>query len=151
MNKLILFCCFFAVQLLPQSMADSGQHVSTDQIIMSCNSQHEGVVLREDSACLVYIDGFIAGAKTFDSVMVSHVRQAHKDSSEFFQRAYRTRVGVEKSGYIKNQQALFCMPLGISAAQLAVEVAEKTPSNMTNREQLNEYVVDALVERYPCI
>ncbi|WP_299177693.1 Rap1a/Tai family immunity protein [uncultured Neptuniibacter sp.] len=100
-----------------------------------------------------YIAGFLAGAQITDSEIIERLGDARKNDqhSDFFRRAFKTRVGERNEKVPATYFAGFCLP----EDRVDEKVIQEVLSQLMQTEDLSkspsaETVFDAVRAKYPC-
>lgn len=132
MNKAILYCktltvFSFAALMMTESKADSSQ------------------------ACSQYVKGFIDGALVTDNSIVENLTKDYEGQgqSEFFQRAFKTRVGSRYQMLPATYYAGFCFPENEELEVTAAKVSKGYCSS-DNVALNSEAIFTYLQSHYPC-
>ncbi len=121
---------------------------TADPVIESCNSRSSNA--NPNLVCFHYVDAFIAGAETYDDMLVGHFRRDHQERSDFLKRAYRTRLGMSHAKVYPHSGQPFCITNGIDNQTLVEQVLTSLPTALIDRQQLHANILDNLVESFPC-
>jgi len=100
-----------------------------------------------------YIAGFLAGAQLTDTEIIRRFDAANEGDqpSDFFERAFKTRVGERPSAVPATYYAGFCLPKDMAnddvIDNILGEITQKGSSADSDKAQL---VFRALRNQYPC-
>lgn len=111
-----------------------------------CLQTVNGVSILNKNNCRVYINGFIDGAELTDSVIINKVR----DRSEFFERAYATRVGSAKGPLPVTYYADFCIGKNIARQQVIDRVIAQLEQIKNPAKDERSAVYAAIKRLYSC-
>lgn len=113
---------------------------------------HEGhhISAEEQAICHAYMEGFLDGAIITDSAIVKSVAVADSDMSDFFKRAYLTRVGSNSRALPPTALAHFCLPDGTQRAQLVTTIANTIPKEPQSGSDVAQSLYNTLRASYPC-
>lgn len=123
-------------------------NAAADPVIESCNNRASQA--GTNSVCFHYVDAFIAGAETYDDILVGHFRRDHQERSDFLKRAYQTRLGMSHSKEYPHAGVPFCITNGIGNQDLVGQVLTSLPTALADRKQLHTSILANLVEAFPC-
>lgn len=99
--------------------------------------------------CSYYVAGFLDGALLTDTAIVAKANQSNR--SDFFERAYATRVGVGRGAVPATALADFCLPVEQRADDTARTVVAHLAGRQTDSgRSLQDRVYDAVRELFPC-
>ena len=152
--KLIILISALALSLPIATNAD--HHSNTSQtdgyLLTDCKALNENADQNSENHCLTYIDAFLSGAILFDDLLIDHIVRDHSkdNSSDFFQRAYKTRLGtVDRPSYSK-PEAPFCLTDGEKHPDVLKALLSQLPDTISSREHLNTVLLNTLRDSYPC-
>lgn len=152
--KLVILISALALTLPIASKADHHSNTSPkgSYFLTECGSLNENTDLNSANHCLTYIDAFLSGAILFDELLVDYINQnqTSKNSSDFFQRAYKTRLGTVDAPNYSKPEAPFCLTDGKSHPDVLKELLSQLPDTVSSREQLNTVLLNTLKDTYPC-
>lgn len=100
-----------------------------------------------------YIAGFLEGAQLTDTEIIRRFDVANKSDqpSDFFERAFKTRVGERPSAVPATYYAGFCLPENTTTDDvidnILGEITQKSSSSDSDKAHL---VFRALRNQYPC-
>lgn len=98
-----------------------------------------------------FIAGFIAGAQMTDGEIITRLNAEGEKRSDFFERAFKTRVGERSEPVPATYYAGFCIPDDAEAGQVVKTVKlEVETLRQQNEPGGAELVYKALRSRYPC-
>lgn len=100
-----------------------------------------------------YIAGFLAGAQLTDSVIMKQfdTQIENEERSDFFKRAFKTRVGERPSAVPATYYAGFCLPETISEKNLISAILKEVENaNSSQTLEKSSAVYLALRNLYPC-
>ncbi|WP_439136161.1 Rap1a/Tai family immunity protein [Pseudomaricurvus sp.] len=124
--------------LLLANIASALDAMTADDLTRACQRLLDG---GNDVQCVAYIQGYIAGAEqtTFGE------QSSQQDSSDFFQRAVRTRLG--ETTQINAQGHVYCIPAEESFRAFADKVVTVGEEANITAEEIMEAV---LKQHFPC-
>lgn len=100
-----------------------------------------------------YIAGFLAGAQLTDSEIIRRIEAESEvePRSDFFKRAFKTRLGKSAEAFPATYFAGFCIPENESTetvvANIVQQISLQTHTNSTNKALV---IYTAIQTRYPC-
>lgn len=108
----------------------------------SCLSLKQDTESSESESCRSYIKGFM-GATYLSGVAID--AKPHKNNSDFFKRAYETRVGTASTD--RRQQEC-----NISKNQdfIISEISARIPQQLDQFSQLNSLIISVIRENQSC-
>lgn len=141
---------FAAATLLLAGAAQAAHNPDEPSLTRSadavCLLSEKGVLQLNKQNCRIYINGFLDGAVLTDSVIINRVR----DRSEFFERAYATRVGAANGPLPATYFADFCIAPDISRQQIVDTVMKRLEQNKHPGKDERTAVYSAIKSSYPC-
>jgi hypothetical protein len=102
------------------------------------------------AACHAYIEGFLDGALVTDTAIVQSVEEDDAVVSDFFERAYRTRVNRERRQLPATALAHFCIPEASDRAGVVETIATALIEGSDSPRAISDRLYDILQEKYPC-
>ncbi|BBB25808.1 hypothetical protein [Amphritea japonica] len=100
-----------------------------------------------------YILGFLAGAQLTDSEIIRRmqVESNIEPRSDFFKRAFKTRVGKSADSVPATYYAGFCIPEDESSESIVTHIQEQIGlQKQTNKTDIALVIYKAIQTRYPC-
>ncbi|MGE0623661.1 MAG: Rap1a/Tai family immunity protein [Pseudomonadales bacterium] len=98
--------------------------------------------------CRYYVVGFLDGALLTDTAIVDSL--AKTETSAFFERAYRTRVGTMRGPVPATALAEFCLPEGLSVDAAADRVVQAIAASRSTAPSLQDAVYTTVKRLFPC-
>lgn len=106
-----------------------------------------------DAIDRAYIEGFLAGAQLTDSEILTRLEDARPDEkySDFFKRAFETRIGSAKEPIPATFYAGFCLPENLTGDQVVTQILKEINSTegLSGSEKANR-IFQAVRSKYPC-
>lgn len=99
-----------------------------------------------------FIAGFLAGAQITDDAIIKRLDSEGEQRSDFFERAFKTRVGDRAKPVPATYYAGFCIPDEEAVSTVVTHVKQEI-GRMTQEEGVPnnaDLVYKALRSRYPC-
>jgi len=102
-----------------------------------------------DAVDKAYIAGFLAGAQLTDKVIVSRLEDGQPDEkySDFFQRAFDTRVGSSRDRIPATFFAGFCLPDNAIDSEVVARIYNSLGKRTSDKAT---QVFEAVRNQYPC-
>jgi hypothetical protein len=100
-----------------------------------------------------YILGFLAGAQLTDSEIIRRmeVESEVEPRSDFFKRAFKTRLGKSADSVPATYYAGFCIPKNESTESVVAHIQEQISlQKQTNSTDMAHVIYKAIQARYPC-
>lgn len=100
-----------------------------------------------------YILGFLAGAQLTDSEIIRRmeVESNIEPRSDFFKRAFKTRLGKSADSVPATYYAGFCIPEDESTESIVTHIQEQIGlQKQTNQTDIALVIYKAIQARYPC-
>lgn len=136
---LILLTLAFSFSLF----ANSTDPTKEERVVLeSCTSLINVPKDLTAAPCVYYIQGFLAGSLTTESNYI-----LRETSGEFFDRAYRTRVGNQTS---EKQPTQLCLPNGKNIEQLTEQLIGHFSPPIESIKLLHTQIFDALAVELSC-
>lgn len=129
-----------------QSLAASAE----EAVVESCTGYIESQVIPEDSVCFEYINGFIDGAVLTDRAIIENLTQEEKQFSNFFERAYKTRVGNKRKTLPPTYFAKFCLPEDQSRKAVVEQLIHEFDADVMTQQSFSKTLYDTLKRVYSC-
>lgn len=106
----------------------------------------------EESANKAYIFGFLAGLQHTEREESGATEiKSPQIQSDFFQRAYKTRLGREPQSLSSNHNETFCLPAdGISDTKLHYMVSRFNEISMSSQTDKAQQLFQVVQSTYPC-
>lgn len=154
MNKFVnVFLLLASVTFTLGAQAKSEEEFYEDmnQMCAETNTKSSTVFI---TSCYQYIRGFLQGAVITDTVIMEQVdKSAFKSSYE--NRAYRTRVGIERTKTPATLFAGFCLPDDNVTHEVVLELLQRVQEHFKAAEEipsdpLSEHLYALLKQGYPC-
>lgn len=107
------------------------------------------------TSCYQYIRGFLQGAILTDTAIMDEMQNAGFDTG-FANRAYRTRVGIDRKSVPATLYAGFCLPDDLVTHEVVVNLLEDVQKRFQQAEEgipnnpLSEHLYELLKRRHPC-
>jgi hypothetical protein len=121
-----------------------------EQVTNACTHEDLNVSAEEIAICRAYMEGFLDGAITTDTAMIESVTKADSDESDFFKRAYMTRVGSNSRALPATALAHFCLPDGTQRNQVVTTIASAIPREPQPGSEVAQSLYNILKASYPC-
>jgi hypothetical protein len=121
-----------------------------EQVTNACTHEGLNVSAEEIAICHAYMEGFLDGAITTDTAMIESVTKADSDESDFFKRAYMTRVGSNSRALPATALAHFCLPDGTQRNQVVTTIASAMPREPQPGSDVAQSLYNILKASYPC-
>jgi len=140
------------IRLVSAAALVSSMHCAAwnDQVSKACGQGSGNASAAETAICHAYIEGFLDGAIITDTAIIESVSEADTDESEFFKRAYKTRVGTKTSAMPATALAHFCLPEGTERAQVVSMIATAIAEDTQAVANVAESLYSILKASYPC-
>ena len=121
-------------------------------LLLLTPSLHAQELTAEESANKAYVFGFLAGLQHVGNETVAIQKEAQsKVQSEFFQRAYKSRLGREPERYSSNDDEKFCLPdAGISDHELQNMLSKFHQISLNNQADKAQQLFQVVQTTYPC-
>lgn len=154
MRKLFLTLCASILLVSASPIHAKVAKEFYDDMHHMCRDTNINSVTVHITSCYQYIRGFLQGALITDTVIVEEVG-IESFAGGFENRAYRTRVGVERNKQPATRFAGFCLPNNqvnhdvVTNLMADVQVALKNDTEIEHKLLL-EYVYHFLTQRYSC-
>ena len=122
--------------------------------IMAC--LFSPVILAEntnDELDTAYVAGFLAGAQLTDLVIIKRFNTyiKNEEPSDFFKRAFNTRVGERQAAVPATYYAGFCIPDETSEKTVISAIIKEVESTNSSKDlQKSSAIYLALRNLYPC-
>ena len=99
-----------------------------------------------------YILGFLAGAQLTDSEIIRRmeVESNIEPRSDFFKRAFKTRLGKSADSVPATYYAGFCIPENESTESIVTHIQEQIGLQKTDKADIALVIYKAIQTRYPC-
>lgn len=100
-----------------------------------------------------YISGFLAGAKLTDGEIIRRMEEESEvePRSDFFKRAFKTRLGKSAESVPATYYAGFCIPENESDESVVAHIEEQIgKQKQTNSTDMPLVIYKAIQARYPC-
>ena len=120
----------------------------TDHIVTACSDSTQATTPSE--ACSAYIEGFLDGALVTDTAIVESVTAQDSVTSDYFKRAYMTRVSQQRMPMPATALAHFCLPESTSRAEVVATLASELSARAADGSELSLSLYDIIKDRYPC-
>ncbi len=121
-----------------------------EQVTNACTHEGLNVSAVEKAICHAYMEGFLDGAITTDTAMIESVTEADSGQSDFFKRAYLTRVGSKSRALPATALAHFCLPDGTERIQVVNAIASAIPREPQPGSDVAQSLYNTLKASYPC-
>jgi hypothetical protein len=121
-----------------------------DQVTDACAHDGHSATAEETAICHAYIEGFLDGAVITDTAIIESVSEADSADSDFFKRAYNTRVGSSSSALPATALAHFCLPEGTERAQVVTMIANAIAEYTQSGSDVAQSLYGILKASYPC-
>jgi hypothetical protein len=119
-----------------------------DHIVTACSDTAQATTPSE--ACSAYIEGFLDGALVTDTAIVESVTAQDSVTSDYFKRAYMTRVSQQRMPLPATALAHFCLPESTSRAEVVKTLASELNVRAAEGSELSLSLYDIIKDRYPC-
>lgn len=102
------------------------------------------------STCFQYVKGFLDGALLSDALIMKNIGK--EESSEFFERAFKTRVGSLRAGLDVPDTFLadFCLPETAASDEVVMQVLEALKKIKVKSEITEEMIYENVKREFPC-
>ncbi|WP_395375220.1 Rap1a/Tai family immunity protein [Marinicella sp. W31] len=122
-----------------------------EALVKSCNKYIKADDLPEDSVCYEYINGFIDGAILTDSAIIDTLSsRSETEGSDFFKRAYKTRLGSRGKTPPATYFAKFCLPENGDRHEIVRSLVHALDGEAFMKTPFRELLYDALKKTYVC-
>ena len=139
------------VLLLSVSFFDFAQADNAEEaLVKSCSGFISSKDIPEDSVCYEYISGFIDGAVLTDSAIIENISKEQKELSDFFNRAYKTRVGNDRKKVPATYYANFCLPEDQSRKMVIEELIHQLDAEVITKQTFKLTLYETLKRVYQC-
>ena len=137
--------------LLSVSFFDFAQADNAEEaLVKSCSGFISSKDIPEDSVCYEYISGFIDGAVLTDSAIIENISKEQKELSDFFNRAYKTRVGNDRKKVPATYYANFCLPEDQSRKMVIEELIHQLDAEVITKQTFKHTLYETLKRVYHC-
>ncbi len=120
-------------------------------LLASCQALAAQSEPTSSNVCVYYIQGFLAGARSANTVNTASLNEANEQWSSFTKRAYRTRVGSRSYSKQPTHINHFCLPDDESLAQVIDVLSKPLSSPAETIDVLKARFVQVLKAEYPCV
>ena len=120
-----------------------------DYVVAACSGEASDPEVSR-AACHAYIEGFLDGALVTDAAIVESVTGKQDVTSDFFRRAYQTRVSSQRLNLPPTALAHFCLPENESRARVVETIAAGLLAREDNDQQISDVLYGILQSKYPC-
>jgi hypothetical protein len=102
------------------------------------------------STCFQYVKGFLDGALLSDEQIIKNIGE--DESSGFFDRAYKTRVGKIRAGAKVPNTFLadFCLPETNATNEVVMHVLEALKKIKVKSEMTEQMIYENIKREFPC-
>ena len=102
------------------------------------------------STCFQYVKGFLDGALLSDEQIMKNIGE--DESSDFFDRAYKTRVGKVRAGANVPNTFLadFCLPDANATNEVVMQVLEALKKVKVKSEMTEQMIYENIKREFPC-
>lgn len=121
-----------------------------EALIKSCGGYISSNEIPEDSVCYEYINGFIDGAELTDSAIIENIIKEEKEFSNFFDRAYKTRVGSKRIKRPATYYAKYCLPEDQSRKMIIEELVHQIDESMLTKQSFKVTLYETMKRVYKC-
>jgi len=122
-----------------------------EALIKSCQQYIKADDLPEDSVCYEYINGFIDGAVITDTAIIENIAaESEMQGSDFFRRAYKTRLGDRGKNPPPTYFAKFCLPEAVTRHDIVRTLVQSLDGNALSKTPFREQLYTALKKVYAC-
>lgn len=118
-------------------------------LIKSCQALSDKLEDHADSACYVYIQGFLDGAVLTDAKIMQGIEK-RSNMSEFSQRVIRNRLGTKRGSTPDTYLAEFCLATEKASIQDIMTVIRVVQSSKAENLQAGDLIYDAVRTSFPC-
>ena len=122
----------------------------SEQITDACTDEGRNVSAEDIAICHAYTAGFLDGAIITDTAIVASGSAVDSQESNFFKRAYLTRVGSSSRSLPATALAQFCLPEGTERTQVVATIANALPKVPQPGSDVAESLYQVLKAAYPC-
>ena len=120
-----------------------------DYVVAACTGEATNPEVNR-AACHAYIEGFLDGALVTDAAIVRSVTGDEAVTSDYFARAYQTRVSSQRLNLPPTALAHFCLPEEESRAEVVETIAAGLLERSVRGEQIPNLLYAILKHTYPC-
>ena len=120
-----------------------------DYVVAACTGEATNPEVSR-AACRAYIEGFLDGALVTDAAIVKSVTGSEAATSDYFARAYQTRVSAQRINLPPTSLAHFCLPEEESRAEVVEAIADGLLQRSVRGEQIPDLLYAILKHKYPC-
>ena len=146
MSVIKTFILLLSVSFLSSAKAENAE----EALVKSCSGFISSKEIPEDSVCYEYISGFIDGAVITDSAIIENISKEKKELSDFFNRAYKTRVGNDRSKVPATYYANFCLPEDQSRKLVIEELIHQLDAEVITKQTFKLTLYETLKRVYQC-
>lgn len=100
--------------------------------------------------CYSFVSGFIDGALLTDAAIVTTLADEKQKDSEFFNRAYRTRIGELGKNAPATYLAEFCLPAKLDRQALVEQIVTLMPATQPQGQSFAETLYMSIKKQFPC-
>ena len=145
------FLCIFALINLPTT-ALAITPMTTAQLIAQCDAYSSDASSAEASACIHYIQGFVAGAIATDERVSRNVVKQMSETEDYAQRYAEVRFGRQLEEFGPTYFAEFCVPEEVPLAEVVEKIVFdlQDPSFLRDQPLARDAVYRALRKDYAC-
>jgi hypothetical protein len=118
-------------------------------LIKSCQALSDKLEDHADSACYVYIQGFLDGAVLTDSKIMQGIEK-RSNMSEFSQRVIKNRLGKKRGSTPDTYLAEFCLATEKASMQDILTVIRVVQSSKAKDLEPGELIYKAVRASFPC-
>ena len=134
------------------AMLTASLHVAAwnDEVTQACTHEGRAATAAETAVCHAYIEGFLDGAIITDTAIIESVAEAGSEESDYFKRAYMTRVGSNTRIRPATALAHFCLPEGTERDNVVETIATALAEKTSTGSDVSKSLYTILQTSYPC-
>jgi len=121
-----------------------------DEVTQACRHEGRAATAPETAVCHAYIEGFLDGAIITDTAIIESVAEAGSEESDYFKRAYMTRVGSNTRIRPATALAHFCLPEGTERNNVVDTIATALAKKTSTGSDVSTSLYNILQTSYPC-
>jgi hypothetical protein len=121
-----------------------------DQVTEACTHEGRAATAEETAVCHAYIEGFLDGAIITDTAIIESVADNESAESDYFKRAYLTRVGSNSRILPPTALAHFCLPEGTERDNVVTTIATAMAEKSASGSDVSQSLYNILKASYPC-
>ena len=121
------------------------------QLLTSCQALAAESQQVSSSACIYYIQGFLAGMRFSETLNPAPLDEANNPWPAFIERAHRTRVGDQPKPKQSVRFKYFCLPNDEPLSEVINVLSKPLSSPIETVEKLKAKILNTLRVEYPCV